>query len=184
MSAAHSHGGSVEPIIGRLKRVLKMEAGVFQEIGGDPAATAQAVIVVVTAALIAGLGALIGSNFSLGAWILSSIYSVVGLAIGTGIIYLVSRMFKAQGDYISLFRSLGFAYAPQALGIIPIIGFVGVIWSIILAIRAVKETQNVPNGTAVAVVLIPVAILFVIGLILVLAVGMALLGLGAAAANS
>jgi hypothetical protein len=176
----------VEPIIGRLKRALKLEAGVFQEIGADPAATVQAIIVVVAAALIGGLGALIGpGEFGFGSWIFSGIFSVVGLAVGAGIIYLVSRLFKAQGDYMSLFRSLGYASAPQALSIIPIVGgIVGAIWSIILAIRAVKETQTVGDGTAVAIVLIPAAIVFVILLILVLAVGMAILGLGAAAASS
>jgi hypothetical protein len=176
----------VEPIIGRLRRVLKLEAGVFQEIGADPAATVQAIIVVVVASLIGGLGVLIGpGDFGFGSWILSGLFSVVGLAVGAGILYLLSRMFKAQGDYMSLFRSLGYASAPQALSIIPIIGgIVGVIWSIILAIRAVKETQNVGDGTAVAIVLIPAAIVFVIVLILVLAVGMAILGLGAAAASS
>lgn len=176
----------MEPIIGRLKRALKMETGVFQEIGADPAATVQAIIVVVAAALIGGLGVLIGpGDFGFGSWILSGIFSVVGLTVGAGIIYLVSRMFKAQGDYMSLFRSLGYASAPQALSIIPFIGgIVGAVWSIILAIRAVKETQNVVDGTAVAIVLIPAAIVFVIVLILVLAVGMAILGLGAAAASS
>lgn len=176
----------MEPIIGRLRRVLKLEAGVFQEIGADPAATVQAIIVVVLASLIGGLGVLIGpGDFGFGSWLLSGLFSVVGLAVGAGILYLLSRMFKAQGDYMSLFRSLGYASAPQALSIIPIIGgIVGVIWSIILAIRAVKETQNVGDGTAVAIVLIPAAIVFVIVLILVLAVGMAILGLGAAAASS
>lgn len=176
----------MEPIIGRLRRVLKLEAGVFQEIGADPAATVQAIIVVVVASLIGGLGVLIGpGDFGFGSWLLSGLFSVVGLAVGAGILYLLSRMFKAQGDYMSLFRSLGYASAPQALSIIPIIGgIVGVIWSIILAIRAVKETQNVGDGTAVAIVLIPAAIVFVIVLILVLAVGMAILGLGAAAASS
>lgn len=110
----------MEPIIGRLKRVLKLEAGVFQEIGADPAATVQAITVVVATALIGGLSVLIGpGDFGFGSWILSGLFSVVGLAVGAGILYLLSRMFKAQGDYMSLFRSLGYAAAPQALSIIP-----------------------------------------------------------------
>ena len=67
---------------------------------------------------------------------------------------------------------------PTALGIIPVVGgLVGGIWSIICAIRAVKETQSVSQGAAVAIVLIPVAILFVIGLVLAFAIGLALLGI-------
>ncbi len=166
----------------RIQRAVKLEEGVYEEVGNDDAATVQAMVVVGIVALIAGLGTAIGpGNFSVGGWIIGAILSAtLGLAIGTGILFLVSRLFKAQGGFIQLFRGLGYAYAPSALGIIPVIGgLVGGIWSIICAIRAVKETQSVSQGAAVAIVLIPVAVLFLIGLILAFAVGLALLGIAA-----
>lgn len=154
-------------IVERVKRAVTLSPGVYQEIGNDPQATSQAIIVAAAAALIGGLGALFGGRF--GDWILSPILAVVGLAIGCAILFLLSRMFKAQGTYIQLFRGLGFATAPQALNLIPVIGgIVGGIWSLILAIRAVKETQQVSDGAAVAIVLIPALIIgFVLFLILV-----------------
>jgi hypothetical protein len=184
MSVTSSIGGSVDPIIERAKRAIKLDPGVYAEIGNDPAGTQQSIIVVVAAALIGGLGPLIGpGDFSAGGWIASGLYAVVGVAIGTGVLFLIGRLFKAQGEYINLFRGLGFAYAPQALAIIPIVGgIVGTIWSIVLAIRAVKETQTVSDGTAAVIVLIPTAILLVLGIILAIIIGFALFGI--AAANS
>lgn len=172
----------MNPIIERVKRAVTLSQGVYQEIGNDPQGTTQAMIVTGAAALIGGLGALFGGKFF--AWILMPIYAVVGLAIGSGILFLLSRAFKGQGTYIQLFRGLGFATAPQALGLIPILGgVVGGIWSLILAIRAVKETQQVTDGAAIAIVLIPAAIIGVLVFLLLVVLSIALFG-AAAAANS
>lgn len=168
----------------RIQRAVKLEEGVYEEIGNDDSATVQAMVVVGIAALISGLGTLIGpGRFSIGGWIFGAILSAtIGLAIGAGILFVISRLFKAQGGYIQLFRSLGYAYAPTALGIIPVVGgLVGGIWSVILAIRAVKETQSVSQGAAIAIVLIPVAILVILAFLAFAAV---LAMLGFAAANS
>ena len=165
----------MNPIIERVKRAVTLSPGVYQEIGNDPQGTTQAIIVTAAAALIGGLGTLFGGRF--GNWILMPLYAVVGLAIGGGILFLLSRVFKGQGTYIQLFRGLGFATAPQALGLIPIIGgIVGGIWSLILAIRAVKETQQVSDGAAVGIVLIPAAIIGLIIFVLVVLLSIAIIG--------
>jgi hypothetical protein len=166
----------------RIQRAVKLEPGVYAEIGGDGAATGQAIAVVGVASLISGLSALFTSaRFSFLGWIIgAALAATVGLAIGAGILWLVSRLFGATGSFESLFRSLGFAAAPSALGIIPFLGgLVGGIWSLILAIRAVKETQSVSDGAAIAIVLIPAAIVFVIGLVVALIAGLAFLGFAA-----
>jgi hypothetical protein len=171
----------VNPIIERVKRAVTLSPGVYQEIGNDPQGTTQAIIVTVAASLIGALGTLFGGRFV--SWIMAGVFAVVGLAIGSAILFLLSRVFKGQGTYIQLFRGLGFATAPQALGLIPILGgIVGGIWSLILAIRAVKETQQVTDGAAVAIVLIPAAIIGVI--VFVLVVLLSIVIIGAASANS
>lgn len=174
----------VQALWQRVMRAVRMEPGVYSEIGQDQSATIQAIIVAGAASLIAGLSALFpgGERFRFVGWIVGAVAAAtLGLAIGAGILWLVSRLFGATGSYISLFRGLGFATAPNALGIIPIIGTIaGFVWSIILAIRAVKETQSVSDGAAVAIVLIPAAIGLVIGFILVIIAGIALLGFAVA----
>jgi hypothetical protein len=177
-----SRGEQVNPIIERVKRAVTLSPGVYQEIGNDPQGTTQAIIVAAAAALIGGLGDLFGGRF--GAWIFAAVMGPVVVAVFSAIVFVVSRMFNAQGTYVQLFRTLGFAYAPQALNLIPVIGaFVGFIWMVILSIRAVKETQQVSDGAAVAIVLIPAAIIVVLVVIVVVVIGIGLLGF-AAAANS
>lgn len=163
----------------RVQRAIRLEPGVYSEIGGDQKATGEALAVAIGASLISGLGSIFpgGARFGFGGWLFGAVIGVpIGLAIGTGILWLISRLFAAQGEYINLFRGLGYASAPQALGLIPFIGIVGSIWSLILAIRAVKETQNVSDGQAIAIVLIPVVIGIILAVLIAAAAFVAFLG--------
>ncbi len=119
-----------------------------------------------------------------GAIIGGPIAAVVGLAIGTGVLHLVSLMLSGKGRYRGLFCGLAFASVPnllqipfqlagialgpiaQALG--GIINFGITIWVVSLAVIAVRENnEGFSTGRAVAVVLIPLAVVFVLVFLLV-----------------
>lgn len=103
---------------------------------------------------------------------------MIGLFIWTGIIFLVGRLFKGQAGYMQLLRGMGFASAPFALGIIPIIGgIVGIVYSLIVQIRAVREINRVSDGSAAATVLIPFGVLFLLGILVFAAIVAAFIGL-------
>lgn len=167
----------------RLLRALKLEAGVFEEIGQDDKATTEAVVIAIAASLIGGLTSIAGANGTgIGGWIFAGLIGApLGLLIGTGIIFLVGKLFKGEGEYIQLFRGFGYVSSVNAASIVPFIGWlVGLVYGLILAVRAVQEINRVSQGAALATVLIPAAILFFLILILVVLAGIALLGLGAA----
>ncbi|MGH8875016.1 MAG: YIP1 family protein, partial [Acidimicrobiia bacterium] len=166
-------------IVDRVLRAVKLDPALYREVGADQSKTIEAMVVTGVAALISGLGGVIFAGQGIGSWLLGAILAAtLGLAIGTGIIFLVGKLFKGQGQYIELFRGLGYAYAPTALGIIPFVGgIVGSIWSIVCAIRAVREINRVPDGAAIATVLIPVAVVVVLALIVAALLGLALMGM-------
>ena len=152
----------------RVQRAVKLEEGVFAEIGSDDAATVRAMAVMAGASLISGLGPIIGpGRFSVVQWIIGAVLSAtIVLGVWTGIVWILTRLFGAKGGYLELFRGMGYAGAPTALGIIPIIGgIVGGIWALVLAVRATAETQSLSTGKAAAAVLIPIAILFLFALL-------------------
>ncbi len=167
----------------RVLRAIRQEPGVFSEIGSDEKATGEAIVVAIGASLLGGLGAVWpgGARFSGGSWITGALGAgTLGIAIVTGVYFLVAKLFKSQGTYVTLFRAVGYGSAPSALGIIPVVGtIVGAVWSIVLMIRAVRETQGVTSGAAAAVVLIPVAIGIVIALVVFFALAVALFGFAA-----
>lgn len=165
-----------EEIAARLPRVLKLEGPVHGEIASDSNATIQAIIVTAVAALVASLT---GEGSFIARLIGAVILAPIGLFIWTGIAFLLGKMFGGQADYISLVRPMGYAGAPYALAIVPVIGqLAGAIYSAVIQVKLHQEVNGLSQGSAIAVVAIPLVVLFVIGFILAL-VGIALLaGLG------
>jgi|FLYL01.1.fsa_nt_gi hypothetical protein len=170
----------MENLTDRLVRVLKLEPAVFGEIGEDQSATGQAILV---AALAAAIGNITGSGGNVITRIITgAIGGAIGLFIWTGIVFLVGRLFKGQADYMQLLRGIGFSAAPYALAIVPVIGgLVGVVYSLIIQIRAVREINRVSDGAAAATVLIPFAVIFLLVLLVAFTLIAALIGLADAA---
>jgi hypothetical protein len=166
-----------EALTARLPRVLKLEGPVHGEIAADTKATTQAIVVTAVAALIASLTSADGDFITrlIGAIILAPI----GLFIWSGIAFLLGKMFGGTADYISLVRPIGYSAAPYALGIVPVIGqLVGVVYSALIQVKIHQEVNGLAQGAAIAVVVIPLAVLIGLSFILAL-LGLALLaGLG------
>ena len=168
-------------LMDRVIRAVKLDPTLYKEVSADETKTPEAMIVVGLAAAIGGLGLAIGpGDFRFGSWILQIILApTLGLAIGTGILWLIGKLFSGRAQFIEMFRPLGYAYAPSALSIIPWIGgLIGAIWSLVCAVIAVRESEEVSTGSAVAIVLIPAAIGFVLALVLVAALLATIFGLG------
>lgn len=151
-----------DAIVARLPRVLKLEEPVYGEIADDENGTVQGIVVTALAAVIGNLTAdgNILTNILAGL-----IVAPIGLFIWTGILFVVGKMFGGQGTYSQLLRPIGYAGAPFALGIVPVIGgLAGLVYSAIIQVKAVQQINKVSQGSAVATVLIPMAVL-VVGLV-------------------
>lgn len=161
----------MDQVIERLTRVLKLDSTVFKEIAGDESATGPAVGITAVAAGISG----ITSDTNLIAGIIGgAIFGAIGLFIWTGLVYITGKLFGGKAPYIQLVRPIGFAAAPFALGILPVLGFVGLVYSLVIQIRAVREVNEVGDGSAVATVLLPFGLFAVIVILLIVLAGLAL----------
>lgn len=159
--ASSTSAGMMERVI----RAVKLDPTLYREVAKDETKTTEAMMVVAAAALVGGLGTLIGpGKFTFGGWILAAILApTVGLAIGTGILWLIGKLFSGKAAFMEMFRPLGYAYAPYALSIIPFIGgLIGGIWGLVCSVIAVRESEEVSTGQAVAIVLIPVVIILIL----------------------
>jgi hypothetical protein len=171
-------------VINRILRIFRLDATVFKEIAEDQGAMTQAAIVVVVVFLISALGGAIGvaiagtgnaivtffSTFLLGILVSWLLWSVLTYFIG-------STLFKGRSSIPEMMRVLGFANAPNLLGIFGIIPCVGLIaslvgWvlSLVAAVLAIRESMEFDTGKAVITALIgwviTVGISFAIGLLL------------------
>jgi hypothetical protein len=85
---------------------------------------------------------------------------LVSLFLAAGVVHLLLRLLGgAHRDYRFTTRVFAFAYSPQLVAIIPVIGAViGFVWMVVVAIVGLQEGHGTTRGRAAAAVLIPVTI--------------------------
>jgi hypothetical protein len=174
-------------IMSRVIRVFSFDLSVFQEVEEDQAATQQAWVVVVIAAVASGIGSAIGSLIGGGGFgglllglILMPILSVIGYFLWAFVTYWVGvNLFQGQTDFNEMQRVIGFAYAPNIVGIvgfIPCVGWLislaGSLYALVLTVMAVKEGLDVEWPQA----LVTCAIGWIANFVLVSVVGGVILG--------
>ncbi|MDQ4063773.1 MAG: YIP1 family protein [Actinomycetota bacterium] len=108
--------------------------------------------------------------------ILSPIYTALTLLIGAGLYHLLVLLFVRPGNagFEATFRVVCYVAAIQLVSWIPIVNLVAGIYAIVLSIFGIREAHGTTMGKAVAIVLIPVAVILFFVLILVALLGAAL----------
>lgn len=119
------------------------------------------------------------------------ITSLILLAIWSAIVLGIGRLLKGSGQYQELFTALAFANVPSVLNVpaqlLALAGTAGAVlsglasfaiavWVIVLSVLAVREAHRFSTGRAVATVLIPLAVLFVVVIAFIVFLVVALLG--------
>jgi hypothetical protein len=172
-------------IVSRLMRVVRFDASVYREVAADNNAMPQAGIIVVLAAIIAALGYL-GTSLTL--VLISAVASIVSFFVYAAVATGISKaLFQGKTNFNEMGRTLGYAYAWYAVGIlrlIPVIGgllaWLGQIIAAIAGIIALRESAEFDTVKAVVTVVIAA---IVAGIITFCATGPLMLAMGLAAAR-
>lgn len=162
-------------MIERVVGVFKLDSNTFEEIEADQGATGQAAMVVLIVALVGALGsgilAVISDTGFFSSFISSLVTTFLGWLVWSAVTYFVgTSLFGGQADMGEMLRVIGFAYAPQILGIIPCIGWIiGLIWTLAAGFIAVRQGLDLDNTKAALTIGIGliayIIIFFIIGLI-------------------
>jgi hypothetical protein len=162
-------------LVNRIIGVFKLDRQTFSEIEHDPSALTEAAIVVAIVAFLSAIGTLFGTLVGetgggsvLVSFIVTFIMAFVSWVIWSAITYFVgTSLFGGEADLPEMMRVIGYATAPQMLGIIPCFGaIVGAIWSLIASYFAIKEGLDLDDGKTIATVLIGWLVAFIINVIL------------------
>ena len=135
----------------RMFRAAKLDVRLYEEVEADRDATVQAMIVVVLAAVAAGIGSL-GSGSALGI-VTGTIVALVGWLVWAFLTYFIGTRLlpepETSADYGELLRTIGFASAPgliRVFGIIPGLGaplfLVAGIWMLVAMVIAVRQALD------------------------------------------
>ena len=141
-------------LVDRVIGVFKLDKDVFEEIEHDANATIQAAMIVGIAAVVSGFGGAIWAAIGDGSVIGSFFGSLVSIFIGWFLwsaitFYVGTTLFKGKATLDEMLRVIGFAHAPQMLGVIPCIGpIVGGIWSLVAGFIAVRQGLDLDDTNA------------------------------------
>jgi hypothetical protein len=154
----------------RMMRAAQGQVSLYEEVEHDPAATTEALTVVVIVAIASGIGAGIGVMMSRGpgaavmGLILGVISSLIGWAVFSGVCYFVgTKLFNADATFEEVLRTLGYSYSPNILGVLSFIPFLGGIiaviaglWSLYLAFVAIRSALDISTGQTIGTILISI----------------------------
>jgi hypothetical protein len=129
----------------RIIGVFRLDPLTFESIEHDPQATGQAAAIVGVIALISAAGAVIvalSTAASVANTFFSSLlWTFAGWLIWSYSSYIIgTTFFRGQATPQEMLRVIGFAFAPQALAIIPCVGgLIGAIWSLAAVFVAIRQ---------------------------------------------
>jgi hypothetical protein len=157
-------------LLNRIIGVFKLDSRTFEEIENDRSATGQAALVVLIVALLGAIGSGIltastGGGSFFASFLGGLIAPFIGWLVWSAITYFVgTSFFGGRADMGEMLRVIGFAYAPQVLGIIPCLGtIVGLIWTLAALFIGIRQGLDLDNTkTALTIVIGLVAYIVII----------------------
>jgi hypothetical protein len=154
-------------------RAIRLDASVFREIAEDKNAMTEAAIIVVIVAILSSIGSAIGSDSFFVTLIVTLLLAIlVNWLLWAVLTYFVGvYVFQGKSDIPEMMRVLGYANAPNLLGLfafIPCVGWIislaGAILAFIAGFMAVREAMEFDTSKAILTVLISWVISFAISI--------------------
>lgn len=138
----------------RSVNIAKLDVPTFEAVEADTSLTQEAGSVVAAVAVIGSLGFLFQGQ--LWGFISSILVLLIGWFVWAWLSsFIAQKVFSKQTtDTGEMLRTTGYAYAPQLLGIIPFLGFVGMLWSLVAIIVGMRQAAEMTTGQAVLTVVI------------------------------
>ena len=162
---------------GRMIGAMQADVKTFTEIEADPAAMGQAITVIV----IAGVAALIGNIFrgGIGAGVLGLVGSLLGYALFSLLVFVIGTKVMPEpatkADFNETFRVVGFAASPGVFNVLAIVPYIGPLisllvglWSLVIAVVAVREVLDYSNTVRAIIVCLIAGVICMIVWMLVL----------------
>ncbi len=164
----------METTLNWLVRLARFDYTAFDEIRADASATTSAVLIVVFASFLAGIGSWLWVIFSpdligvdktdvlIRSTLLGFMVQTMGWFLWVYIVHwLLNHMYHASSNYLELARVMGFAFFPVALSILIAIGGlavpIGIIafgWTLLLSSVAVQSATDAEAPAAMTATLV------------------------------
>lgn len=129
--------------------ISRLHIPTYEEVEHDRSATTEAGAIVALVAVVGSLGALFRGR--VGLFIASIVILLIGWLIWAWLsAFIATRLFNVRTtDMGEMQRTTGYAYFPQLLGIVPFLGFVGMLWSLVAIIVGMRQAAEMTTIQAI-----------------------------------
>lgn len=138
----------------RVINIAKLDVPTFEAVEADASLTQEAGMVVAASSLIGSLGYLFIGRFWL--FLVAIAAGLVGWFVWSWLAaFIAQKLFKVTTtDTGEMLRTTGYAHGPRLLGIIPFLGFVGAIWSLVAVVVGMRQAGEMTTTQAVITALV------------------------------
>lgn len=175
-----NHTQTKLPIIDKIKLIFSNPSLFFKSVN-EHTISNSLIMYIIIAAILSAIN--IALSFVLSYGVLRQIIGIgisffiypVFLGIGiiltfafAGITHLAIKLMKGEGSYVNTYNVTVYSLIPfLILSIIPIIGFLSIIYSIVLMTIGFSIQHNISKGKSVIAALMPLIIIFVLAVLLI-----------------
>ena len=132
--------------------IARLDVSTFEEVEHERSLTREAAIIVLIASIIGSIG---GPPTGMRPFIANVLINVVGWFVWSAIVaFVAQKMFNATTDRGEMLRTIGYAYGPRVLGLIPFLGFIGAVWSVVAVIVGIRQAGDFSTSKAVITALV------------------------------
>jgi hypothetical protein len=150
----------------RISRAIRLDASLYREVAGDDRLNGEAILVVLGATLLSGIGLGIASHqraLTFGAELINGV--LLGWLLWAVIANLIGDFLGGRSQLGSMIRALGYATAPRfvaVLGFLPCVGWVFRVaaWGLTIAagVIAIRETMEFDTFKAIVTAVLGLAV--------------------------
>jgi hypothetical protein len=178
-------------MIDRIIRAIRLDPTLYRQVADDEQYTNEAFLIVLIVSLFSAAGAAIGAAMGDGRPVVTfftSLFSTIllGWLLWAVIAYFVGTALEGKSSVMEMARTLGYANAPQLLGVfvfIPCIGWLvaiaGVLLSLAAGVIAIRESMEFDTTKAVVTAVLG----FIVFIIARIVIGVVMGGVGALGAS-
>ena len=156
--------------VDRLTAALRLDVDVYRAVGGDTAATGQAVRVVLLAGVCNGIA--LSARLGVAGVVAGVLVGLLGWVLWAACVALVGALARRRAPVAVLLRVLGFANAPGiflAGGVVPQLAtpvrVVVALWLVAATVPAAQAAFDVSRGRAIVLALVAFAVYLVLGVL-------------------
>ncbi len=162
------------PIWPRMKRAMKLDTKLYEEVEHDPFANRQGLLIIAIVSIAQAVGrglerGIVGETVGniLVTGFFGFLETIIGLAIWSYILYFIgTRLFRGVATMQEVWRCTSFARSPGIFFIIPFFGFLVNIWILVAYLIGARTALDISTGrTLIAALISAIPFLLMQGLL-------------------